>query len=238
MKKLFLTAIILGLMSPFAIAADADAERVKKMVAKQMPRMKIDSVNKTVIPGIYEVVSGVKVSYATEDGRYIIQGDLVDLKTKQNISENIRLESRKKVINSIDESTMIVFTPEKVKHTITVLTDIDCGYCRKLHRDMEGYLANGIKVRYLAYPRAGVDSHSYEKAVSVWCAEDKQNAMTIAKSGKEPEPKKCDNPVKDHMAAGRSLGVTGTPTLILESGRVIPGYRNPERLIVDLKKES
>ena len=131
----------------------------------------------------------------------------------------------------------MVFAPEKeVKHTISVFTDIDCGYCRKLHQEMAEYNKHGIKVRYLAYPRAGVGSEAYEKAVSVWCADDRQKAMTAAKTGGELKQKTCDNPVEAQFMLGQQLGISGTPALMLEDGQIFPGYVPADRLITMLDK--
>jgi thiol:disulfide interchange protein DsbC len=173
------------------------------------------------------------VIYVSSDGRYMLEGDLYDLKNRINLTETKRRAGRAKVINAIDEKSMIVFSPEKdkVKYTITAFTDVDCGYCRKLHKQIKQYNDLGIAVRYLAYPRSGVNTPSYYKAVSVWCSADRKEAITEAKSGAKMERKDCDNPVKAHMAAAKEVGVTGTPTLVLQSGQVIPGYVEPKRLI-------
>jgi thiol:disulfide interchange protein DsbC len=135
-----------------------------------------------------------------------------------------RNDTRRKAIEGVGEENMIVFSPQDPKHTVTVFTDIDCGYCRKLHREIDSYENAGIKVRYLLFPRSGVDSPSYDKAVSVWCSEDRAKALTEAKQGKAVDKKECDNPVREDIELGHSLGVTGTPTIVLENGRVVPGY--------------
>jgi thiol:disulfide interchange protein DsbC len=120
---------------------------------------------------------------------------------------------------------MVVFPPAgPTKHTVTVFTDIDCGYCRKLHQEIADYNQQGIKVRYLMYPRAGVGSESYNKAVWVWCADDRQDAITRAKRGEEIPHKTCANPVKEQFELGQTLGVRGTPSIILENGQMVPGY--------------
>jgi thiol:disulfide interchange protein DsbC len=117
-----------------------------------------------------------------------------------------------------------------------VFTDIDCGYCRKLHAQMEEYNANGIAINYMAFPRAGIGSRSYEKAVSVWCADDQQAAMTLAKAGSDPDPKQCDNPIAEQYQLGLSMGVSGTPNMMTQSGQLIPGYVPPEQLRERLEK--
>ncbi len=192
---------------------------------------KPDSVAATPIPGIYEVLLGGQVLYLSADGRFVMQGEIVNLSSLENVTENRRAELRGKAIEALGEKNMVIFGPEgPVKHTVTVFTDIDCGYCRKLHTQMAAYNKEGIKVRYLWFPREGIGSESYNKAVSVWCASDQRDAMTKAKSGEKIESKTCDNPVKAEYELGQKLGVRGTPSIILESGEMIPGYVSPTQL--------
>jgi len=223
------------LAAPMAMAGEAeDIVAVKATLATLMPQAKPDNVSQSVLPGMYEAVYGPQIIYVTKDGRYMFEGDLYDIQQRVNLTENKREVGRAKVVSAIDPQSMIVFAPEKPKYTITAFTDIDCGYCRKLHNQITEYNKLGIAVRYAAFPRSGVDTPSYVKAVSVWCADDRKKAMTIAKSGETPEKKQCDNPVKKHMDAAKEVGVSGTPTLVLESGQVIPGYVGPARLLMIL----
>jgi len=131
-------------------------------------------------------------------------------------------------INSADEQ--ISFSPEKAEYNLLVFTDLDCGYCRKLHNQMEEYNEEGIAIHYLAFPRAGVGSESYDKFVSVWCADDQREALTLAKNGDDPEPQKCPNPIADQYELGREVGVTGTPALVTADGTLIPCYMPPKQL--------
>ena len=130
---------------------------------------------------------------------------------------------------------MVVFAGDKADHTVTVFTDIDCGYCRKLHSQIDEYEDEGIRVRYVFYPRAGVKSESYKEAVSVWCSEDRNKAMTEAKAGRLMEEKTCDNPVQSHMELGELLGISGTPAIVLDNGDLVPGYVPPKRLAAIIK---
>ena len=237
MKKLLSIAVLTVCMNPVAFAGEAeDIATVKQALSSIMPQAKPDSVVPAALPGMYEAVFGPQVIYVSRDGRYILEGDLYDLQQRVNLTETKRQEGRVKVVDAIDPKTMIVFAPENPKFTITAFTDVDCGYCRKLHSQIGEYNKLGIAVRYLAFPRAGVDSESYYKAVSVWCAADRKAEMTKAKSGAKLEKRTCDNPVKDHMAAAQEVGVTGTPTLVLDNGRVIPGYVEPARLLQILEQ--
>lgn len=229
----FALALASLMLSFLAVAGEAeDIKAISAVLAKVNPTAKPDRVAPSVIPGLYEAVYGPQVIYISKDGAYLLEGDLFDVKRRVNLTEEKREKGRADVVNAIDPKTMIIFKPKgEVKHTITAFTDIDCGYCRKLHKQITEYNDLGIEVRYLSYPRAGVDSPSYDKAVSVWCSDNRQEAMTKAKSGETPEKKTCDNPVKEHMAAAREVGVTGTPSLVLESGKLLPGYVEPKRLI-------
>ena len=232
--------LLLNLFSVFFISA-CTAERVenkqvgevkeiKRVFSEVIPGATPDMVTPSTISGVYEVVYGAQVIYMSKDGRYAIQGDLIDLKSRVNLTESARSAQRTKLVKKIDESSTIVFEPQKVKHTITVFTDIDCGYCRKLHREMDQYTDLGIKVRYLAFPRSGINTDSYYKAVTVWCSDDKKKAMTDAKAGVKQDRKDCENPVKDHMKLAEQFSVSGTPTIVMENGEVVPGYVPAARL--------
>ena len=192
---------------------------------------KPDSITPTAIPGLYEVVLGGQVLYLSADGRFVVQGDLVDLSSRANLTEERRGELRGKAIEAIGENNMVVFAPEgAVKYTVTIFTDIDCGYCRKMHSQMADYNKEGIKIRYLWFPREGVGSEAFDKAVAVSCADNRQEAMTRAKRGEKVESKTCDNPVQAQYELGQKLGVRGTPSMILESGEMLPGYVPPTQL--------
>ncbi|MDP1707656.1 MAG: DsbC family protein [Gammaproteobacteria bacterium] len=218
----------LGVIAP-AMPVE-DTTKLKAALATLLPGTTPDSIKPSAIPGMYEIGYGATVLYMTLDGRYLLQGDLIDVERGENLTEVNRSQARLKIVSAIDENSMIVYAPKQVKHTITVFTDPDCAYCRKMHGEMPAYNKQGIKMRYLAFPRSGVDTPSYEKSVSVWCAKDRAVAMTRAKRGEEMAKKTCDDPVQIHLQAARKIGISGTPTLILEDGSLIPGYVPPERL--------
>lgn len=217
-------------------AAEPDAIATIKNVVKKELKLEVTSVKPTPLQGVYEVIVPPRVFYMSADGQYVMAGDMIDLKNGINLSEVVRETARIASIENVGEENMVVFAPSKVKHTITVFTDIDCGYCRKLHSEMASYNKLGIKVRYLAYPRAGIGSASYNKAVTVWCSKDKKKAMTEAKSGKELPPKNCQNPVAAQMALGRGLGVSGTPAIVLANGQLYPGYAPADKLVKVLEQ--
>ncbi len=186
------------------------------------------SIKPSKIPGLYEVVLNAQVLYITGDGRYVIQGEMIDAKHNVNLTEPARRTAVNTTLSKVGEDEMIVFSPKTKKHSMTVFTDIDCGYCRKLHGEMDKYLEKGIEVRYMMYPRAGKKSEAYKKAEAVWCADDKHDALTKSKNGKAIPMKTCDNPIDAHMALAKDLGLRGTPLLVLDDGSIQPGYIPPD----------
>jgi len=207
------------------VVADEQQDKLRAAVAKLAPGAKVDSIVESVVPGLYEVDAGATVWYITADGRFLIDGDVYDVENKVNLSDAKRQKARVKALESIGDDQKIVFSPKgEPKYTVDVFTDVDCGYCRKLHREIDQYTDAGIKIRYLMYPRAGVNSGAYKKAVASWCADDRKATLTLAKQGKPIEMKTCANPIEEHMALGEALGLTGTPTMVMEDGEMIPGY--------------
>ncbi|MFO7592743.1 MAG: bifunctional protein-disulfide isomerase/oxidoreductase DsbC [Pseudomonadota bacterium] len=198
-----------------------------------------DQISETPMEGVLEVTYGAQVFYVSEDGRHLISGEMFELATRNNLTEKRISEVRHKLMEQVAESDMIVYKAKgEEKHVISVFTDIDCGYCRKLHKGMDEMNELGITVRYLAFPRAGVNSPSYNKAVSVWCAEDRNTAMDDAKNRDKISGNSCeDAPVKEHYALGQSLGVRGTPAIVLSDGTLQPGYLPPKRLAQVLDKQ-
>jgi thiol:disulfide interchange protein DsbC len=180
---------------------------------------------------------GGQISYISADGRYLIQGDIYDTVDERNLTESHREVARQASIDQIGESSMIVFRPEEVKHSITVFTDIDCGYCRKLHREMSAYNDLGIEVRYMFFPRSGPDTSSWFKAEEVWCADDQNAALTKAKGGVNINSEDCGpTPVAQHYELGRTIGIRGTPAIVAQNGELIPGYVPPNELLEHLEK--
>ena len=216
---------ILWVLLPFAVFADADTDQVSENLARQLPGVKPDQISLSPVPGIYEVIIGGDVLYITPDARFAFTGQLVDVASRTNLTEPALATARLKVLEQVPESEMIIYEPEgEVTHTITTFTDIDCPYCRKMHKEMRVLNDQGIRVRYLLFPRAGIDSQSYQKAVSVWCSDDRNQALTDAKAGQDPVSRQCDNPVKQQMQVAERLGLTGTPMTITDSGEKIGGY--------------
>jgi len=249
-KKLtgkFILLVVLLAGSHAGLAGQTEIEVVKASL-KKLIKVDPDSVKLTPIDGLYEISYGSKIVYMTKDGNFLIEGDVYDVKDNViNLTENVRLVGRKKVIDSIDPKNEIVFSPKdgKAKYVITAFTDIDCGYCRKLHKEIKTYNDLGIEMRYVAFPRSGPNTESYFKAVAVWCAKDRNKALTFAKGGAKLEQLQalaqvddktsCSKAVDRHLNKAREIGISGTPTLFMEDGQIIPGYVPASRLIQMLK---
>ena len=168
-----------------------------------------------------------------------MQGDLIDLDNQVNLSEVARNESRRELMAAVADDETIMFSPEDVKHTVTVFTDIDCTYCRRLHNQIDDYMAHGIQVRYLLYPRNGPASRAWNTSEEVWCSNDRGSALTLAKLDKDFPTASCDaSAVQDRYAIGRDVGLSGTPAIILEDGTLIGGYLPPDQLKARLEQRS
>ena len=233
-------AVLLPLFSTTAPAlAESDLQAIKRTISERLPGATVDHVAPSPIKGIYEVgVDGGDIIYVSADGRYLLSGVMIDLVTQENLTERVLAGRRVKVLDGVPENSMIIYEPEgEVKHTLTTFTDIDCPYCRKMHREMALLNRMGIRVRYMLFPRAGVASKSYEKAVSVWCADDQRGEMTKAKTGAIPELRECQNPVREQMALARRLGLQGTPYTITDTGRAINGYVPAPELLESLEAD-
>jgi thiol:disulfide interchange protein DsbC len=228
----------MGLIGSVLAASAAMAEEIPEAVSvglhKLFPTTPIDKITATPMPGLYEATLGSRLFYVSEDGKYLLQGNLYDIDTRTNLTEASQNAVRKAALDAVNEDEMVIFAPEDPKYTVTIFTDIDCGYCRKLHKEMHAYNEKGISVRYMFYPRSGVGSPSFDKAVSVWCADDRNQALTDAKNGKPVEPKTCENPIANQYALGGDLGLRGTPAIFLEDGESIPGYVPADRLAATL----
>jgi len=228
----------LSLLFVVAVAQE-NAGLSKEELAAQLPGVEAYDIADSPIPGIYELAVGSTISYVTNDGRYFLQGDLYDLEDNENLTEKRRARARVALLAGIDPETMIVFSPklEDLKYSVTIFTDIDCGYCRQFHREIAQVNALGIEVRYLAYPRTGPDTESWDKADRVWCAEDRNNALTQAKLGGRLPDELCDaTPVSGHWDLGHMVGVRGTPTILNTDGMQIGGYLTPARLLERLEE--
>ena len=182
-------------------------------------------ISESSIQGLYTVSIGSQIFYMSQNGHFILQGDIYNVETGANLTERDRISARKDFLNQLDEEEMVIFVPDEFKHTVTVFTDIDCGYCRKFHSEIDEVMEQGIRVRYLFFPRTGPDTESWEKAEKVWCSQDRHTAITRAKQGKSLRAKNCSNtPVQQHYSLGQMFRVQGTPTMVSDKGKIIVGY--------------
>jgi thiol:disulfide interchange protein DsbC len=196
-----------------------------------------DELRATPISGVYELTRGSDIAYVTADGKYAFTGDLIELNGSNNLTEQHRRELRLKAIAAFPESEMLVFGPKEPKYTVTVFTDVDCPYCRKLHSQIGEYNRLGVRVRYLLYPRTGPNTSSWTKAEQVWCSADRNDALTRAKLGQELKTKPCaNNPVARSYALGKDFALEGTPAIIMPDGEMVPGYLPPDALLEHLKE--
>lgn len=219
----------------------ADQANVKQALEKLSKTTGHDvtatDVQTTPIPGLLQVTSNANVFYVSNDGQYVVVGEILDTnKDLENwsLTEKAMRLLRVDLLSKLPETAMIIFPANGDKiGTVTVFTDIDCGYCREMHKHIKEYNDLGIEIRYVAYPRSGPGTPSFEKAETVWCSKNRQGDLTLAKQGKDLPKNICEsNPVEMEFELGKKLGVTGTPTLFLANGAKIPGFLLPE----DLKK--
>lgn len=236
MKKPLYVFALAGLLSlPVYADESEDLARVEKNITESLKNYNLEGeltrIRSTPFGNLYEVMIGPDLVYMSGDGRFVLKGDLLDLQEQKNVSEEQRAMARKEILESIPAGEYIEFAPEETEHVLYVFTDVDCVYCRRLHQDVPELNGNGIAVRYLAWPRNGVNTEAGNIMQSVWCAEDRQQALTDAKNDKPVEAEECSNPVEKQYRLGHKIGVNGTPAIFLESGEDLRGYRHPEEIV-------
>jgi len=214
-------------------AAQAGEQAVRERMSTMFEGEEITSITASQVPGVFEVMLGASLFYVSEDGRYALRGDLIDLEERRNVSDERRAQARRQVFAELDPADLVSFAPAdgNTRATLYVYTDVDCGYCRKLHNEVPELNAAGISVEYLAFPRAGLKSESFDKVAAVWCSSDRRKAMTDAKAGKPVDAPACDNPVAAQFELGQSMGVSGTPAVYTKDGEQLGGYVPAKRLI-------
>jgi len=225
----------------------AAMQSLKASLEDKLPGIEIADIAESPLEGFYQVFFSGQLLYVSADGMFVFTGNLLELADEAPINHSMeaiaemearQAPARAKVIAAIDESDMVVFKAPEEKHVITVFTDVDCAYCRKLHREVPTLNKNGVTVRYLAYPRAGIGSAAYKKLVSVWCSEDRTAAMDDAKLKRKFGQKSCKNPIAAQYELTREFNLSGTPALILEDGELIGGYVPSADLIGHLEDKA
>jgi thiol:disulfide interchange protein DsbC len=251
MSKSLLRACLSTLVAATLLAAGASAQQaaktdatksdvkgdVRAVIAKKFPGLKAEDVRPSPMPGMYEVSLGADTVYVSADGKYLVAGDMYEVDSRTNVTESGRADVRRKVLAEVDERDMIVFAPTKTKHTITVFTDVDCGYCRKLHGEIDELNKLGVRVRYMAYPRSGPGTDDWRKMEAVWCAKDRKAAITQAKRDQPVNSPSCGaTPVAKQFQLGEEVGVRGTPAIYTVAGDYIGGYLPPDKMLEMLEQ--
>ncbi|MFT5636994.1 MAG: thiol:disulfide interchange protein DsbC [Cognaticolwellia sp.] len=222
------------------VAQSPEVEAVKAKLSQTLG-FNVASIKPSPMTGLIEVLTDQGLFYASADGNFLLHGKMYGLGDNvTNLTEaslaQVRVEGMVKFSDA-----MIVYPAKNEKHVVTVFTDITCGYCRKMHEQIDDYNDKGITVRYLAYPRAGVKDRSggysqgFKDLRSIWCHEDAKSALTKAKSGSKVAARICDMPIEEEFDFGRQVGVTGTPAIMLENGMMVPGYQDPDKLFTLLE---
>jgi thiol:disulfide interchange protein DsbC len=241
MKASSLTPAFIAAALVFGAAVHADDLATAAAKDRITEKLKVprENIRPAPIPGLYEIQHQHDFAYVTEDGKFLLRGDLINIETGEEVTENHRRGDRLAAIKDLGTQNFIVFAPSPpiaTKYTVTVFTDVDCGYCRKLHSQIADYNAKGISIRYAFYPRSGPDTESWHRAEAVWCATDRKAAMTQAKSGGTVKSggKACENPVAKEYQLAEEIGIRGTPMLVLPNGDIYPGYAPPNVLAAKL----
>ncbi|GAA5130277.1 bifunctional protein-disulfide isomerase/oxidoreductase DsbC [Thalassotalea piscium] len=245
------TALFIGLTSSsLLLAFDGESALKNTAVNSEFNALRtklggvigsITSIKASPMVGLVEIIADHGVFYSSLDGNFLIDGKLYDIAARSDLTEETLMQIRVDGVNSF-EKDMIVFPAKNEKHVINVFTDITCGYCRKMHEQIDDYNDKGITVRYLAYPRYGIKdqmgqySKGFKDLRSIWCNEDPKAALTKAKMGSNVAQRICDKPIEDEFNFGRKIGVTGTPAIIFDNGFMLPGYKDPESLLEIIEK--
>ena len=221
-------------------AANTPEARAIAAIQTLNPRVSIDKVRAAPIAGFREAIVQGQVVYVSDDGRYLFlpgpQGALYDVAAKKDLSEQALASVRKDLLKTIPVSERIVFSPPNPKYTVSIFTDVECGYCRKFHSEIAEYNKQGIEVQYIAFPRMGLGSEDHKKMISVWCAPDRKKALTDAKNDRAIPARDCKNTISMQYDVGQRAGLTGTPMIIAEDGTTVGGYLPPQQLREALDK--
>lgn len=218
-------------VAPFETVPGTPEDRARQALLSINPNLAIDSIETAPLPGFLEVIVGGQVLYVSDDGKYLLQGSLFDIAEKKDLSQAGLAKVRREIVSGIPAGERIVFAPANPKHTVTVFTDVECGYCRKLHEEIAEYNKRGIAIEYVAFPRMGPGTEDFRLMETVWCSPDRRKALTDAKAGRDVPARACSNPVANHYQVGQRIGLTGTPMILTEDGTQMPGYMPPDALL-------
>jgi thiol:disulfide interchange protein DsbC len=234
MKNILLLTTIMLLVS--CTKKDEVNVDIRETVSNAYPDVAIDEIKK-IDDNFHEIIINKQIYYATNDGKYLIVGNVINLNTKESITENTKMNQRLSIIDSIDMKNFMIFKPKKTDHILTIFTDTSCPYCQKLHNEIPDLLENNIEIRYVLFSRNGNDVDAYQQLVSAWCSADKVDALEDLFAGDILDDiSNCENPIARNFDYAGSLSVEGTPTIFLEDGRIIPGYQNYENILAFINK--
>lgn len=230
-RTFLMTLLTLLIMSPAGAT-----EAIEQRMAEIIPDITPDSIQPSGMSGVHEVRYGTDIFYVSEDARFLLQGSLIDLESRENLTERTKRGVRAEIFAAIPDSDLTVYAPEReTRYTLNVFTDPNCPYCRQFHQDLDKYLEAGVKVRYFMYPVLGRQSPEIMR--DVWCADSRTDAMDRAKTGRAVASNDCPTPADEHLALGRDMGITGTPASITGDGQIISGFRPVVDMMVILQSE-
>lgn len=252
LKKYFAAVLVAGAvagMSAGSVAAEKASKTPEAVISERLkqarPEIPFGEPRQSQIKGLYQVqVPGGPILYITPEGDKFIAGEIfsIDSNGFSRLEDPYVVEERKRLLASVNPKDSIIFKPkDKTKAVVYVFTDVDCGYCRLLHsqlntyneggQNLPGYSDLGIEIRYLAYPRAGIPSPSADKLITAWCSKDQQKAMDALKKQESVPNATCEkNPVAADFKLGAEIGVNGTPAIWFPDGKLMPGYLPPAEL--------
>jgi len=216
-----------------AAAADPVPQTLRAQLERDFPNIPVRAVTQSPVPGLYEVIAGGDVVYFTADGRYMFQGELIDMTARQSLTEVTRNQVRAELLAAVPAADLVVYAPKgEAKHHMTVFTDVTCPYCRKLHEELPELNKAGVEVRYVLYNRAGLSGKGFEDMRSAMCAKDPQAALDRLMKNQSIDLNACDNhPLRKNLELGQRMGVEGTPFILLDNGIAVPGYRPAKELL-------
>lgn len=238
MNKIYLSLLSFALLS--CAGENNNFSVIKEKLSQIIPaELEIDSIQRSEVENFYEIeLSDKSFFYVEENAQYLFLGDIYKLGENEliNISQQKKFSSSQEMLKKINPESLISFTPELIKYKIYVFTDVDCGFCRKFHNQIDSYLNEGIQINYLAFPRSGIESKTYKKMTTAWCSDDRQKVLTGLKNDEVFDQIDCeDNPIKEHYQLAKSIDIQGTPTIISSTGLTIPGFIEAKEIVEYLK---
>ena len=238
MNKIYLSLLSFALLN--CAGENNNFLVIEEKLSQIIPaELEIDSIQRSEVENFYEIeLSDKSFFYVEENAQYLFLGDIYKLGENEliNISQQKKFSSSQEMLKKINPESLISFTPELIKYKIYVFTDVDCGFCRKFHKQIDAYLNEGIQINYLAFPRSGVESGTYTKMTTAWCSNDRQKVLTGLKNDEVFDQIDCmNNPIKEHYQLAKSIDIEGTPTIISSTGLTIPGFIEAKELVEYLK---